>query len=84
MLADFFTKPLQGSLLRKLRAVIMGHAHISTLSNTPSATVQERVGNDNLGQTKIVDDHSKERLSIVRKLENVLVVRGTKRSVRFE
>ena len=31
MQADFFTKPLQGSLFRKLRAVVMGHTHVRTL-----------------------------------------------------
>jgi hypothetical protein len=31
MLADYFTKPLQGSLFRKFRAVILGHAHIHSL-----------------------------------------------------
>jgi hypothetical protein len=93
MLADFFTKPLQGSLFRKLRAVIMGHAHISTLLNTPSATVQERVGNDNLGQTKIVDGQTgdgtddDEVSPTTQKKDSrsyANVVRGTKRSVRFE
>jgi len=44
MLADFFTKPLQGSLFKKFRAVVMGHAHISTLKGTPVAPSQERVG----------------------------------------
>jgi hypothetical protein len=44
MLADFFTKPLQGSLFRKLRAVIMGHKHIDTLKDGTMATSQERVG----------------------------------------
>lgn len=43
MLADFFTKPLQGSLFRRLRDVVLGYAHISTLT-TPSAVVEERVG----------------------------------------
>jgi hypothetical protein len=46
MLADFFTKPLQGSLFRKLRAVIMGHKHIDTLKEIPLATSQEQVGED--------------------------------------
>jgi hypothetical protein len=32
MLADFFTKPLQGSLFERLRKVLMGYAHIDTLS----------------------------------------------------
>jgi len=49
MLADFFTKPLQGSLFRKLRAVVMGHAHVDTLKESSEDTaalpaLQERVG----------------------------------------
>jgi hypothetical protein len=48
MLADFFTKPLQGSLFRKLKAVIMGHMHVDSLleflKEVPPATAQERVG----------------------------------------
>ena len=31
MLADYYTKPLQGSLFKKFWKVIMGHEHISTL-----------------------------------------------------
>ena len=31
MLADFFTKPLQGALFNKLRSVIMGHSPVSIL-----------------------------------------------------
>ena len=31
MLADYFTKPLQGNLFKKFRAVIMGWEDISTL-----------------------------------------------------
>jgi hypothetical protein len=44
MLADFFTKPLQGNLFRKFREVIMGHKHINSLKETKPATSQERVG----------------------------------------
>jgi hypothetical protein len=43
MLADFFTKPLQGNLFRKLKAVVMGHKHVDTLKEIPSTTPQERV-----------------------------------------
>ena len=32
MLADFLTKPLQGKLFRFFRAVLLGHKHISALS----------------------------------------------------
>jgi hypothetical protein len=46
--ADFFTKPLQSSLFRKFRNVIMGHKHIDSLKETVPAPFQERVGKDNL------------------------------------
>jgi hypothetical protein len=48
MLADFFTKPLQGNLFRRLREVIMGRKHIDTLKDFTSAKSQERVGEDNV------------------------------------
>ena len=41
MLADFFTKPLQGALFHKFRKVIMGYAPISSLQSP----VEERVEN---------------------------------------
>ena len=44
MLADFFTKPLQGSLFRKFREVILGHQHINTLKPSAPSPSQERVG----------------------------------------
>jgi hypothetical protein len=44
MLADFFTKPLQGSLFRRLREAVMGWMHINTLKDIVSAKSQERVG----------------------------------------
>ena len=31
MLADFFTKPLQGNLFRKFRDVVMGYKHVRSL-----------------------------------------------------
>ena len=45
MLADFFTKPLQGQLFRKFKAVLLGHAHVDTLAASTMAPVEERVGN---------------------------------------
>ena len=44
MLADFFTKPLQGNLFRKLRAVVMGYRHVDSLKTDTSAATKERVG----------------------------------------
>ena len=48
MLADFFTKPLRGSLFRKFRSVLLGHAHVNTLRDhaTPQEN-EERVGSEN-------------------------------------
>ena len=44
MVADFFTKPLQGNLFRKFRDVVMGYKHISSLYDQSEQTsVQERV-----------------------------------------
>jgi hypothetical protein len=36
MIADYFTKPLQGVLFRKLRAMIMGHVDIALPSDQPT------------------------------------------------
>ena len=43
MLADFFTKPLQGGLFRKFRDVILGYQHIDTLATVSLAGPEERV-----------------------------------------
>jgi hypothetical protein len=47
MLADFFTKPLQGNLFRKFRAVLLGEHHSNTLHyhhDTHHSLPAERVG----------------------------------------
>ena len=44
MLADFFTKPLQGALFRKFRDVILGYKHVTTLTDFVDIVAQERVG----------------------------------------
>ena len=51
MLADFLTKPLQGNLFRKFRAVLLGHAHIGSLlpvsvSSPPEERVEDSVRTD--------------------------------------
>jgi len=85
MLADFFTKPLRGSLFRRLKAVLIGHAHISTLLETSSATVQERVGSEDFGQSIIgpngpdADEVSPATDWKYSRSYYATVVRGTKR-----
>lgn len=48
MLADFFTKPLQGTLFRRFRDVLLGHKHIDTLITDPTPSAEERVGQERL------------------------------------
>ena len=44
MLADYFTKPLQGSLFNKFRSVIMGYENISSIFPPDISESEERVG----------------------------------------
>ena len=45
MLAEFFTKPHQGTLFKMFRDVLLGAAHVdSTLATSHTATAEERVG----------------------------------------
>ena len=46
MLADFFNKPLQGSLFWSFREVIMGWAHIDILQDYVPPPKKERVENN--------------------------------------
>ena len=45
MIADYFTKPLQGQLFRKFRDVILGYIHISELDEpqklSPEVNIQK-------------------------------------------
>jgi hypothetical protein len=45
MLADYFTKPLQGKLFRNFREVIMGYKHVNELLLDPTFPLKERVEN---------------------------------------
>ena len=65
MIADFFTKPLQGRLFRILRDIIMGIRHISELDSIDvltdvesSSSNEERVGK-RISQVSFVDNNSK-------------------------
>jgi hypothetical protein len=46
MLADFFTKPLQGHLFRFFKAVVLGHRHVDTLSDPITEPLGECVEDD--------------------------------------
>ena len=62
MIADFFTKPLQGALFHLFRKVIMGSwAHINTVYSA-YVVPKERVGNNKNGTNGIKDKHIKTDL----------------------
>ena len=44
MLADYFTKPLVGSLFKEMRSVIMGHKPIDEMNPEFLDKIKERVG----------------------------------------
>jgi hypothetical protein len=44
MLADFFTKPLQGALVTKFRDALLGNKHIDSLALDPPPPPEERAG----------------------------------------
>ena len=46
MLADYFTKALQGTVFRRFRSVIMGYSHINDLLLDPNFLLKERVENN--------------------------------------
>src|SRR6056300_698769 len=49
MLADFFTKPLQGNLFRKFGDVVMGYVPVESIAHKPEkVSQQERVGKGNI------------------------------------
>jgi hypothetical protein len=71
MLADFFTKPLQGSLFRTLRDVIMGYKDIDSLI---SFAFEERVENEEIGEDKNEKDESDETMTyadVVKRVKKV-------------
>ena len=47
MLADYFTKPLQGSRFKEYRDYIMGYKPISALLSSTFSSMKERVENMN-------------------------------------
>ena len=56
MLADFFTKPLQGALFTTFRDVVLGYRQVDSLHSVLPTEPEERVGNKN----RAVDRWTKE------------------------
>ena len=47
MMADYFTKPLQGNLIKSICNIIMGYKHIGDSLEDTESTTNEHVGNQN-------------------------------------
>ena len=63
MMADFFTKPLQGSLFRKFCDIILGYEHILTLnSDGVESSDEECVGHNTDGEN--VDRNNEGRKAV--------------------
>ena len=91
MLADYFTKPLQGKLFHKFCAVIMGWKHMSTLWEEDLASdkrmnsdmsFKERVGNNVFRENKNVNKKSTVTHADVVKSNMSKIVRTTKEDER--
>ena len=79
MIADFFTKPLQGSLFRKMRDVVLGRVTVEEfMSQCPPS--KERVGENVISEkpkrAKLVNDDVHRNDKIMKKN------RGRKRTIR--
>jgi hypothetical protein len=70
MLADFFTKPLQGGLFIKFKDIIMGHKHINDLKSSTSSHIEERVEkNEIIDEKGVFYDNNKTMCEHVRECE---------------
>ena len=63
MVADFFTKPLQGNLFRKFRDAIMGTHHMDTRTLDLPPPLEERVGDTSrlgTGMSDFASNHARD------------------------
>ena len=86
MLADFFTKPLQGKLFRRFRDATMGHKHINTLLNMVihKTTSKEHVGENKNADTTWTGGDDISMGEGPRKTSHADVVRGTGKQIDWQ
>jgi hypothetical protein len=76
MLADFYTKPLQGSLFKKFRSVILGYESVDVLNyDVSSAPVEERVGESHPvdGGDVIEESNVSKEYSLLQRVETIVL-----------
>ena len=81
MLADFFTKPLNGSLFRKFRDVILGYKPVSSLREILPSDVEDYVGNNDqrlLGRHNVSQSDTSKYKGVTR---DVAIVAGKDRRI---
>jgi len=79
MIADFMSTPLQGSLFKRFRNVIMGWKHTSTLFNASSSNEERVENNRNLpveAKTPKLTYAETVRASRAVRLQNELISKG--------
>ena len=88
MLADFFTKPLQGELFRFFRNIIMGYVSITDLFSE-NDEIKERVGNwekykngliSNIDKNSSIDNNNKQKVNFNRYVQTYDESDGSERS----
>ena len=80
MLADFFTKPLQGALFRRFRDVVLGYKHIDSLTSDALFEPEERVGQNRVCASPSIlrqrADHTKQKPNSSNRVTWADIVRG--------
>ena len=85
MIADFFTKPLQGSLFRKMRGIIMGTLKLPIEERVENTfDIKNTVSNMAIGQFKHTNDNTTKLVGTKEKQVNASKknARGFKRVKR--
>lgn len=80
MLANYFTKALQGSLFRTFRNIVMGYTHIDTILLDPSYPLKERVENTDQNRKVSGDEKSIETRGTTRNMTYADIVKKGKLS----
>jgi hypothetical protein len=80
MLADYFTKPLQGALFRRFWDIIMGRTHINQILDDSSYSIKERVENRVQNKENVIEKRDSNKNHVQDK-KNVIEKRDSSKAV---